>query len=130
MPFDDVFGFPVSRSTGVAAAANAAVDVARATEQRHDAATCRGGRHVTFRLPTAASNETSRAGEQPLEAFLDDENSDLRQQVATLTAEVERLRTENALLRSGAKLLSSESCDIERIAAEMQCIIKRLGGGE
>ena len=63
-------------------------------EQRHDAATCCGERHVTeCRSPAAAADETSQAAEQPLGAYLNEENDDLRQQVAALTAEVERLRS-------------------------------------
>lgn len=57
--------------------------------------------------------------EPPLGACLDEENNELRQQVATLTAQVERLR-----------LTEDERESVQRAAAFLTKLADRLGGGE
>jgi len=61
--------------------------------------------------------------EKPLGAFLDEENNELRQQVATLTAEVERLRLRPDEVRF---LLGVKNFDGHLV----NDLLKRLRGGE
>ena len=100
--------------------ADMAAPVAVPAEPRHDAATWCGERHVSdCRSPDAAADETSQPDEQPLGAFLNEENDELRQQVATLKAEVERLR-----------MCEEERESVQRAAAFLTKLADRLGGGE
>jgi hypothetical protein len=69
--------------------------------------------------------------EQPLGACLDEENNELREQVATLTAEVERLRLtreERNTLERISFLLTHHN--IARDAKTIALIAARQGGGE
>ena len=69
--------------------------------------------------------------EHPLGAYLDEENNELREQVATLTAEVERLRLTNEernTLERISFLLTHHN--IARDAETIARIGTRLGGGE
>jgi len=75
--------------------------------------------------------------EKPLGAFLDEQNNELRQQVATLTAEVERLRltpSEREAMAAGEKaLIGYHSLDgVERNAqaAAIRQALLRHGGEE
>jgi hypothetical protein len=69
--------------------------------------------------------------EQPLGAFLDEENNELREQVATLTAEVERLRLtadQRRVLHLSALLLERD--ERRGLVGKIRGIIRQHGGGE
>jgi FtsZ-binding cell division protein ZapB len=69
--------------------------------------------------------------EQPLGACLDEENNELREQVATLTAEVERLRLTREE-RIAIAFFRDEAFENyqKRYRSELGKLLERLGGAE
>ena len=77
----------------------------------------------------AETRATTRA-EQPLGAYLDEENNELREQVVTLTAEVERLRLRPEEIACINEFADELSNNLPVTAMVVRDVIKRLGGGE